>query len=239
MKAKKFNLAFLYDKYSDCVQETFKSIFKNGDLTDIILICHDNLFLKAHKIVLSSWSPVFKRIISTLPSFGATVFLRGMKGYEMETLLEIMYLGQANCDQDKIENILAVAKDFQIKGLSENVEVSAQEDENTTAEVDFIDVNEANNDCQDIEQMETKQKDTDQDYVSHETMKEEKIKVENEKVTVGFVCKDCGFRGQSQFKLNRHVQSLHSNERFKCTLCDKILSRKDKLIEHRLRLHSN
>ena len=92
VRMKKSNLSFLEDdNFTNCLQETF--IFKNGDLADIILIRDDKLLLKAHKIVLSSWSPVFKSIISSLQSFGATVFLRGVKGYEMETLLEIMYLG--------------------------------------------------------------------------------------------------------------------------------------------------
>ena len=68
-----------------------------------------------------------------------------------------------------------------------------------------------------------------------------KIKLEEEeeeKVTIGFDCTDCNYIGQRQFKLNRHVQSLHSNGRFKCLLCGKILSRKDKLVEHRLRVHA-
>ena len=84
MQVKKFNLTFIDNKFTDYVQDTFKSIFENEALTDIILVCDDNLFLKAHKFVLSSWSPVFKRIISTLPRSEATVFLRGVKGYEME-----------------------------------------------------------------------------------------------------------------------------------------------------------
>ena len=51
MQVKKFNLAFIDDKFTDYVQDTFKSIFENEALTDIILVCDDNLFLKAHKFV--------------------------------------------------------------------------------------------------------------------------------------------------------------------------------------------
>ena len=73
-------------------------------------------------------------------------------------------------------------------------------------------------------------------YIS--SMKIKLEEEEKEKVTIGFDCKDCKYIGQSQFRLNRHVQSLHSNERFKCLLCVKILSREDKLAEHRLRVQA-
>ena len=58
-------------------------------------------------------------------------------------------LGHATCDQDKIDNVLAVAKDLQIAGLSENVEVAAQNDlENTMERQNLVDVSDVTS-CED------------------------------------------------------------------------------------------
>ena len=227
----KFNLSLDAEEYTNHVQKTFHEMFKHQDLADITIICDDKNHFKAHKIVLSSWSPVFKSIISTLPSLGATVYLRGVKSREMETLLEFMYLGQANCFQDKIENVLAVAKNLEIKGLSENDSVANDGEGSVVGEEDADDNEELSIEYQATEDSENVNKKIKQESKSDE--------YEKDKLNVGFICKHCNYIGKDQFKLNRHTQSVHNNERFKCQFCDKILSRKDKLTEHMRRMHSD
>ena len=134
----KVNLSLESDKYTNHVQDTFNQMFKENDLTDITLICDDRKQLKSHKIVLSSWSPVFKSIISSLPSFGATVYLRGVKSADMETLLEFMYLGQATSYQDKIKDVLAVANSLEIKGITKFGEVTTKDNKVDSNDSDVL-----------------------------------------------------------------------------------------------------
>ena len=49
-------------------------------------------------------------------------YLRGIKHQEMESILQFMYLGEATFHQDKMNELLNVAKNLKIKVLSHSVE---------------------------------------------------------------------------------------------------------------------
>ena len=89
----------------------------SNELTDVTLVSDDKKQFKAHKIVLSASSPVFKSIISDNLS-SPIIYLRGIQSYEIESILQFIYLGQATFYQERMNEFLNVAKSFQIKEIS-------------------------------------------------------------------------------------------------------------------------
>jgi len=114
----KFNLT--WHSYNDHLRTMLHEMMKSSDLTDVTLICDDKEYIKAHKVVLSACSPVFKGIISHLPQNNPVIYLRGIKHQELASILQFMYLGETTFYEDKIDEILNVAKILEIKEISNN-----------------------------------------------------------------------------------------------------------------------
>ena len=57
-----------WNTFTDHLQLMFKDLYEQDKYSDVTLVCDDQTQFKAHKIVLSACSPVFKKIIDSNPS---------------------------------------------------------------------------------------------------------------------------------------------------------------------------
>merc|ERR1711873_89221 len=98
---------------------TLKNAQEAGEIQvfgeDVTLVSDDQTQFKAHKIVLSACSPVFKKIIESNPSQHPLIYLRGIQSYEMESILQFMYLGEGKFYQERMGEFIKVAKDLEVK----------------------------------------------------------------------------------------------------------------------------
>ena len=69
---------------------TWRELYVEGRYADVTLVSDDQTQFKAHKIVLSACSPVFKKIIDSNPSQHPLIYLRGVQSYEVESILQFM-----------------------------------------------------------------------------------------------------------------------------------------------------
>ena len=83
------------------------------------------------KIVLRACSPVFKKIIDNNPSQHPLVYLRGIQSYEMESILQFMYLGEGKFYYKRMGELLKVAKDLEVKEICKGVEMKNEEEDAT------------------------------------------------------------------------------------------------------------
>ena len=120
MNQEKYNLN--WHTYTDHLREMLHEMMKSNELTDVTLVCDDKRKFKAHKIVLSACSSVFKSIVNDLPQNSSVIYLKGIKHQEMESILEFMYLGVATFYQERMNEFLNVAKNLEIKEISKDVE---------------------------------------------------------------------------------------------------------------------
>merc|ERR1712126_174757 len=120
MNQEKYNLN--WHTYSDHLREMLHEMRESDQLTDVTLVCDDKKQFKAHKIVLSACSSVFKSIINDLPQNSSVIYLRGIQHQEMESILEFMYLGVATFYQEKSNEFLNAAKNLEVKEISKDVE---------------------------------------------------------------------------------------------------------------------
>ena len=80
MHQEKYNLN--WHTYSDHLREMLHEMMKSKELTDVTLVCDDKTQFKAHKVVLSACSSVFKSIINSLPLSNSIIYLRGIQHQE-------------------------------------------------------------------------------------------------------------------------------------------------------------
>ena len=77
MNQEKYNLN--WHTYSDHLREMLHEMMKSQVLTDVTLVCDDKTQFKAHKVVLSACSSVFKSIINDFPHNNQVIYLRGIQ----------------------------------------------------------------------------------------------------------------------------------------------------------------
>ena len=125
MHPEKYNMN--WQTFTDHLKELLHEMMLSKELTDVTLICDDKKQLKAHKIILSACSPVFKSIIECLPQNNSGIYLSEIHHQEMESILEFIYLGESTFEQKQIDDFLKVARKLEIKGIGKNVDIELKE----------------------------------------------------------------------------------------------------------------
>ena len=108
---------------SDLKQErpnTLQDLFNDTHFTDITLATADDKQIQAHKIILSSFSPLFKNIILKNPHQKPLIYLKDIEYSELSLVMELIYLGQCQLNSDYLERVLTCAKDLHIVGLDDH-----------------------------------------------------------------------------------------------------------------------
>ena len=106
-----------WDTYTDHLKEMLHDMMSYNELTDITLVSEDRKQFKAHKIILSASSPVFKSIIGHCLMSSPFIYLKGILSQEIETILRFIYLGETTFNQDRLNMLLDVAKSLEIKEI--------------------------------------------------------------------------------------------------------------------------
>ena len=92
--------------------KAFQNLFDDQDFTDVTLACEDNARLEAHKVILSSCSEFFSKILRQNPNPHPLIFLQGVCLRDLELLKRFMYLGSTRVGFDRIDNFMEVSKRF-------------------------------------------------------------------------------------------------------------------------------
>ncbi len=96
-----------------------------ASFSDVTLVAGDHQ-VRAHRVVLSSCSPLFRRILARqAEAAGAlaalahpVIFLRGVSAGDLERVLDFMYRGEVSVAHDDLDSFLAAAEELQVKGLT-------------------------------------------------------------------------------------------------------------------------
>ena len=245
---------------SDTVS-AFKDMLEDEHFTNVTLVTDGNKRIKAHKIILSSFSPFFKEMLMNNPHPHPLVYLRGVKQEYLQAIINFMYLGQAKIDLHEVNDFLRVASDLQVKGLhsSEN-SINGQEESATEESIGDKMVEEAH-----MQEEETSQKNAitfQEDSISYikqespEKPSESKpispssslnMNSENDDVYDEVSCQspnnvekanvtcefpDCKYVAAHKRYLREHRQAIHEGIKYQCELCDDKGSTKNDLKKH-------
>ena len=87
------------------------------DFTDVTLACEDNHKVLAHKVILAAASSYFAKILKENRHPHPLIYLRGVKGRCLDSVLDFIYHGEVNIEKENLEEFLQFGGELQIKGL--------------------------------------------------------------------------------------------------------------------------
>ena len=111
------NVCLKWNDFQQNLTSSFKELRTDRDSTDVTLVCGDDQQVKAHKLILKSCSPFFSNIFTRHSHSHPMIYMRGIKGKDVEAILDFIYHGEANIFQEDLNDFLALAEELQIKGL--------------------------------------------------------------------------------------------------------------------------
>ena len=113
-----FRLTRLHHQSSlaDCIQE-------ETEFCDVSLACEDQQ-VRAHKVVLAASSTKLRNILLSHPHPHPLIYLTGVRFSVLENIIRFIYHGEVDLSPDQVDSFLAVAKELQVKGLTDPTSAS-------------------------------------------------------------------------------------------------------------------
>ena len=201
------------------------------------MVSDDQTQFKAHKIILSACSPVFKNIIDNNPSQHPFIYLRGIQSHELESILQFMYLGEGEVFQNRIREFIRVAKDLQVKDISKgevklgkiDVEIAENATENNEEKTGDLDQEKMGDFIRDAKDLEEKRishgmeiKNEEEETLDYEIISENDI----EETLIEEQTKE------TKMRLQRRSQTSSDNKSSQCSECQAVFKRGSEMLRH-------
>ena len=243
----KYNMT--WNSYTDHLREALSDLLSSNSFTDVTLICDDKKKISAHKIILSAFSPVFKDIFETDQNQKSIIYLKGIQSSEMESIVEFMYLGEATFLDDKVDDLLSVAKNLQIKQMCDTSVQNfyhKEKDLNIYESEWHVPTGEEGPTIEIIDEGKWK---VPKVFCNETTREQEidegidnKIKICNDhvspKVSNGYQCPECKYTSNRKSNVRQHIRSIHEGKTYPCNFCSTVKTHPSHLITHVKRFHS-
>ena len=115
--SEKFNLS--WNDFQSNVLRSFSSLRRDTALCDVTLVTDDHKLVKAHKTVLATCSEFFKAVFqnSLSNSNHLMLYLSDLSSHELNTILDYIYLGEAQIFQEGLDKFLTNAQKLKLEGL--------------------------------------------------------------------------------------------------------------------------
>ena len=108
-----------YAAQSSVLSQGLADVLNSSVLKDVVLACSEGKSLKAHRLILATFSPYFKKALAVCKEKTPTILLPDLKVNVMEVLLDFMYTGNIRLKKDLLGDLEEANKQLRITGLSE------------------------------------------------------------------------------------------------------------------------
>jgi len=117
------NFALRWNDFHSNISTMFKHMRSSPDFQDVTLLCGiDSGEIKAHKVILSACSGYFQSVLSRTDAPHPVVLMpKDVQFDEIAGIIDFMYHGEVEVPTQDISRFLAVAEQFQVRGLVEDV----------------------------------------------------------------------------------------------------------------------
>ena len=99
---------------------TFRSLRKEPDFADVTLVSEDNNKIKAHRVILARSSPIIKSMLDEIEHSHPLIYMRGIKFKDLSYLVDFIYHGETNVNQEDLQRFMGLAQEFKVRGLESN-----------------------------------------------------------------------------------------------------------------------
>ena len=110
-------LLLTWDDFEKCVPAKIRELQGDDNFTDVTLVTEDDRQIKAHKVIISSCSRLFRNILIKNPHKHPLIYLKAIQYEELHKLVEFIYVGQCKVEQTKLHSFLSAAKSLKMQGL--------------------------------------------------------------------------------------------------------------------------
>ena len=251
-----------WNDFQENITSSFRELKENCDFTDVTLVCEGDQQIEAHKVILSASSPVFRKLLSTYKKQSPLIYLRGVASKHLISLLDFIYQGEANVFQEDLNDFLALAEEFKLKGLHETTSIDERSEtekpiNSIKSEVRKITknsergnytpmisedfnrhINLSINESDELDKM----TEIVQGYFAtnlDNNELDETIKSMIEKHEDGWGCKSCGKSTKKKKDLKKHIEVHIDGMKHPCNTCGKTYRSRNSLNTHRSLAHRN
>ncbi|KAG6444049.1 hypothetical protein O3G_MSEX003159 [Manduca sexta] len=125
-------ISLKWNGFQSNILTNVKELYKDEGLSDVTLVSEGQCF-KAHKVILSANSSVFRSIFQQNPHKDPIIVLHDINTASLRTLLTFMYNGEVNVTEEFLPILLKTADTLRICGLSTGNDASKEDEKSVTA----------------------------------------------------------------------------------------------------------
>ena len=239
-------LCVKWNDFQNIVQTSFEEIRRSRDFTDVTLAC-ENMSINAHKVILSACSPFFKRLLRAHTNPQPLIYMRGIKSRDLEAVVDFIYLGEANVFQEQLETFLALAEEFELEGLTGNLEQVAPEQKkdsffNSKQGGSQTGPNKGFRECTAVKTERQVSNTLDTSMQNNYQTKQSSIVAPDTKAVVealiggqsrAFFCAQCDYKSGYKSHMREHVEGHIEGLEYPCNVCKKVYSSSLNLRNHK------
>ena len=111
------------NNFHESLGNSMKELLSEPDFLDVTLISEDEKMVCAHKLILSSASDFFKRMLLRNFHQRPVVILDGVKYSELRAMVDFMYTGTTKIKEENLDDFMKAGRKFEIKGMMEKDKV--------------------------------------------------------------------------------------------------------------------
>jgi len=112
-----------WQQFRENITENFRDLRGANQLHDVSLYIDSHHTIGAHKVILCTVSPYFRRLLTTLPPTAAAhpvlLMPKDVTKVEVGQILDFVYYGEVSLPQSQVQRFLDIAEHFEIRGLKE------------------------------------------------------------------------------------------------------------------------
>ena len=246
----KLNLS--WHTFANHTNEMYSELYNTKKYSDVTLVSDDKSLFRGHKFILSACSSVFRTILD-MNQNQTCIYLRGISKFELEPILQFMYLGEATIHQERMGEFLNVAKDLDLKEISSNdddddakensnikikTKTPMQNNKKMLHDVQDLKFNEIDktvgeNDDINVTNYASNLYDEEFEGIVRNDSEEEPLDSRDMVNQLFYYkCNDCKFKSAHKGALTCHIRTKHEGLRFNCNQCGYQATKKQHLIRH-------
>ena len=106
-----------WNDFQQNIASSYHDLREDTDFSDVTLVCEDDHMIEAHRIVLTACSPFFSNVLKKNKHPHPMIYMMGLKAKALVAVIDFIYYGETNIDQEDLDGFLALAEELQLTGL--------------------------------------------------------------------------------------------------------------------------
>jgi len=210
-----------WEDFDEHHNSMINSSFLTEHFSDIILVSEEKVQFYAHRLVLCSYSYVLKDILINHPQSNPIIHLSQVRKENLESLLNILYLGTAKIKTSNLQDVLDVANMLSIPKIEEYLvkeEISDSNDD-CLSEFEFVPVDNLDLKKKTLNSVD-KRFDCPQCNFNSKRPSDLRRHIDAVHLEIKYMCETCDYSSKDKWRLKTHQNFAHKGIKFSCKLCE-------------------